>query len=126
MPKPCGRCTRGIPGTVTEIHKWSQSRLYRPQIYAKYCSEPIYSRFPRRGHGHQEAELHLGLIEGFYGPVWSHAEREAVAGFLAAHGYRFWHHAPKADPGNKWDQNELLASLRWRVSSDPTAIFLRR
>lgn len=42
--------------------------------------------------------MHLGLIEGFYGPIWSRAEREALASHLTAHGYRFWHYAPKADP----------------------------
>ncbi len=50
--------------------------------------------------------MHLGLIEGFYGPVWSRVEREALADHLAAHGYRFWHYAPKADPAvrDAWRQ----------------------
>lgn len=43
--------------------------------------------------------LLLGLIEGFYGPLWSFAERAALAERLAGHGYGFWHYAPKADPG---------------------------
>ncbi len=40
-----------------------------------------------------------GLIEGFYGPLWAFAERDALAERLAAAGYGFWHYAPKADPG---------------------------
>lgn len=41
----------------------------------------------------------MGLIEGFYGPLWSFGERAALADLLVQHGYRFWHYAPKADPG---------------------------
>lgn len=46
----------------------------------------------------------LGVIEGFYGPRWSWAERRAVAERLAGHGYGYWHYAPKADPRvrNHW------------------------
>ena len=43
--------------------------------------------------------VELGVIEGFYGPVYGWPERAALAGRLAAAGYRFWHYAPKADPG---------------------------
>ena len=39
----------------------------------------------------------LGLIEGFFGPLWSWAERRSVAQILSAHGYRFYHYAPKGD-----------------------------
>lgn len=50
------------------------------------------------------AKVPLGLIEGFYGPTWRWGEREALAERLAAHGYTFWHYAPKSDPGirNGW------------------------
>jgi hypothetical protein len=39
----------------------------------------------------------LGIIEGFYGRPWTWAEREKTAVYLSAHGYRFYHFAPKAD-----------------------------
>ncbi len=39
----------------------------------------------------------LGIIEGFYGRPWTWAEREEAAVYLAEHGYRFYHFAPKAD-----------------------------
>jgi hypothetical protein len=40
----------------------------------------------------------LGLIEGFFGPVWSWEERHTVMRLLAGHGYRFHLYAPKGDP----------------------------
>ena len=39
----------------------------------------------------------LGIIEGYYGRPWSWAMRQAQARFLAAHDYRFYIYAPKAD-----------------------------
>ncbi len=39
----------------------------------------------------------LGIIEGFYGPPWSWAERRQVVQILAPHGYRNYWYAPKAD-----------------------------
>jgi len=39
----------------------------------------------------------LGIIEGYYGTPWSWPDREHVIAFLAAHGYRFYIYAPKAD-----------------------------
>ncbi len=39
----------------------------------------------------------LGLIEGYFGQPWSHAERKLVAGELRRLGYSFFHYAPKAD-----------------------------
>jgi len=49
----------------------------------------------------------LGVIEGFYGPLWSWGERRACAQRLADHGYGYWHYAPKADPcvRNHWRQH---------------------
>ena len=44
------------------------------------------------------APVELGLIEGFFGPVWSWEERGAVMRLLAGHGYRFHLYAPKGDP----------------------------
>ncbi|KPQ02929.1 beta-N-acetylglucosaminidase domain-containing protein [Marinobacter sp. HL-58] len=40
----------------------------------------------------------LGIIEGFYGPLWSWKERRQVVQALAPHGYRQYWYAPKADP----------------------------
>lgn len=49
--------------------------------------------------------VELGIIEGFYGPPWTWAERRETVGFLAPHGYRFFLYAPKAD---------ALLRARWR------------
>jgi hypothetical protein len=45
-----------------------------------------------------------GLIEGFYGPPWSHAERLDLMAFAARSGLTTWVHAPKDDPYHraKW------------------------
>jgi hyaluronoglucosaminidase len=39
-----------------------------------------------------------GVIEGFYGPPWSHEERLDLLRFAAAEGFNLWVHAPKDDP----------------------------
>jgi hyaluronoglucosaminidase len=39
-----------------------------------------------------------GLIEGFYGPPWTHAERLDLIAFCGAEGFNMWVHAPKDDP----------------------------
>jgi hyaluronoglucosaminidase len=39
-----------------------------------------------------------GIIEGFYGPPWSHEERLDLLRFAAAEGFDLWVHAPKDDP----------------------------
>jgi hypothetical protein len=41
--------------------------------------------------------VELGIIEGYYGRPWSWAARADTVAFLAPHGYRFFHYAPKAD-----------------------------
>jgi hyaluronoglucosaminidase len=38
------------------------------------------------------------VIEGFYGPPWSHAERLDLLAFCGRHGLNTWVHAPKDDP----------------------------
>jgi len=45
-----------------------------------------------------------GVIEGFYGPPWSHEERLDLVGFCARHDLNTWVHAPKDDPYHraKW------------------------
>jgi hyaluronoglucosaminidase len=39
----------------------------------------------------------LGIIEGFYGPLWTWEERRQLVRRLAPHGYRNYWYAPKAD-----------------------------
>lgn len=39
----------------------------------------------------------LGIIEGFYGPLWNWQERRHLVQTLAPHGYGFYLYAPKAD-----------------------------
>ena len=39
-----------------------------------------------------------GVIEGFYGPPWSHEERLDLIRFCAQHDLNTWVHAPKDDP----------------------------
>ena len=39
-----------------------------------------------------------GVIEGFYGPPWTHAERLDMVAFCGAEGFNTWVHAPKDDP----------------------------
>ncbi|HVM17953.1 MAG TPA: protein O-GlcNAcase [Gaiellaceae bacterium] len=46
-----------------------------------------------------------GVIEGFYGPPWSHDERLEMIRFCGAHGLNTWVHAPKDDPYHR---------ARWR------------
>jgi hyaluronoglucosaminidase len=46
-----------------------------------------------------------GVIEGFYGPPWSHAERLDLIRFCGREGLTTWVHAPKDDPYHR---------ARWR------------
>jgi hyaluronoglucosaminidase len=46
-----------------------------------------------------------GVIEGFYGPPWSHEERLDLIAFCAQHDLNTWVHAPKDDPYHR---------ARWR------------
>ena len=39
----------------------------------------------------------LGIVEGFYGPLWSWEQRRQLVRRLAPHGYGFYLYAPKAD-----------------------------
>jgi len=55
----------------------------------------------------------LGLIEGYFGQPWSHAERKLVAGELRRLGYSFFHYAPKADDflRRRWRERHPEAAL---------------
>jgi hyaluronoglucosaminidase len=52
-----------------------------------------------------EAEVIKGVIEGFYGPPWSHDERLDMIRFCGDVGLTTWVHAPKDDPYHR---------ARWR------------
>jgi hypothetical protein len=39
----------------------------------------------------------LGIVEGYFGEPWAHADRKQVVSALAPIGYAFFHYAPKAD-----------------------------
>lgn len=63
-----------------------------------------------------------GMIEGFYGPLWSPQERRRVVAHLAADDYRFYHYAPKADAHlrENWreDWPEEQAKVLYELSAD--------
>jgi hyaluronoglucosaminidase len=54
-----------------------------------------------------------GVIEGFYGPPWSHPDRLAVIEFLAERGMNAYVYAPKSDPKHR---------DRWRDAYDAAEI----
>jgi hypothetical protein len=51
-------------------------------------------------------DTELGIIEGFYGPLYSWEERRSLIAALVPHGYGFYLYAPKADAylRRQWDQ----------------------
>lgn len=55
----------------------------------------------------------LGIIEGFYGPRWSWAERAKVVEALAPQGYGFYLYAPKADAflRRRWNEAHPAAEM---------------
>jgi hypothetical protein len=59
------------------------------------------------------AAADLGTVEGFFGPVWTWAEREAVMRRLAGEGYGFYLYAPKADVflRRRWHQLHPAAEM---------------
>lgn len=64
-----------------------------------------------------------GVIEGFYGPPWTHAERLDLIEFCGREGLNTWVHAPKDDPYHRelWrapypdEELERLAELARRA-----------
>lgn len=52
----------------------------------------------------------LGIIEGFYGPLWSWQQRRQLVQRLVPHGYGFYLYAPKAD---------TLLRRRWQELHPP-------
>ena len=84
--------------------------------------------------------VELGIIEGFYGPLWTWSERRQLVNTLLAHGYGFYLYAPKADPylRRRWqephppEQAEALADfarfcrregVRFGIGLSPFEIF---
>ncbi|MFE8072535.1 beta-N-acetylglucosaminidase domain-containing protein [Marinobacteraceae bacterium S3BR75-40.1] len=84
----------------------------------------------------------LGIIEGFYGPLWSWSDRTHLMQTLASSGYGFYLYAPKADPylRRRWHEphpeteaNALAAfadacreqGVRFGVGLSPFEIFNR-
>jgi len=55
----------------------------------------------------------LGIIEGYFGVPWAHAERKDVLGRLGPIGYSFYHYAPKADDflRRRWRERHPDAAL---------------
>ena len=47
-----------------------------------------------------------GVIEGFYGPVWSHDARLGVIDFVGARGMNAYVYAPKSDPKHRDEWRE--------------------
>jgi beta-N-acetylglucosaminidase len=50
-----------------------------------------------------------GVIEGFYGPPWTHGERLDLIRFCGAEGLNTWVHAPKDDPHHRARWRERLS-----------------
>ncbi|MCE9522630.1 MAG: beta-N-acetylglucosaminidase domain-containing protein [Alphaproteobacteria bacterium] len=82
----------------------------------------------------------LGIIEGYFGRPWSFADRTAVMQTLGAHGYSFFHYAPKGDeflrrrwreahPAAMWEELRIFAAacraagVRFGVGLSPYEVF---
>jgi len=61
-----------------------------------------------------------GVIEGFYGRLWSRTERERMIDFLGRHGYNLYVYAPKSDPlhRNRWQEPYLSEELAYFAALD--------
>lgn len=55
-----------------------------------------------------------GVVEGFYGPPWSHAERRAAMTFLADRGMNAYVYAPKDDPYHRAHWREPYPADEWQ------------
>jgi hypothetical protein len=55
----------------------------------------------------------LGVVEGYFGRPWAHADRKSVASRLRQLGYSWFHYAPKADPflRRRWRERHPEAAL---------------
>ncbi len=55
-----------------------------------------------------------GIVEGFFGPPWSMAQRKAMFGFGAARGMNTYLYAPKDDPYHRERWRTPYPAERWR------------
>jgi hyaluronoglucosaminidase len=55
-----------------------------------------------------------GVLEGFYGPPWSHAERLDMVDFLADHDFNLFVLAPKDEASQRWDWRSELSEADQR------------
>lgn len=62
----------------------------------------------------------LGIIEGFFGPVWTWGQRQALINALAPHGYSFYIYAPKSDRLLRRDW-QLPFSDQWKTDIQHSA-----
>lgn len=60
----------------------------------------------------------LGIIEGYFGKPWSMPDRKAVVTALAAHGYSFFHYAPKADAFLRRRWREMHSDAEFAALAD--------
>lgn len=58
-------------------------------------------------------DVELGVVEGFYGPPWSHEGRRRMSRFAAAAGVRTFIWAPKSDPAHRvaWEERPAAHHL---------------
>jgi hypothetical protein len=57
--------------------------------------------------------LQVGVIEGFYGPPWSHQDRLDVIRFMGDVGLTTYYYAPKDDPYHRQRWREPYPTDRW-------------
>jgi hyaluronoglucosaminidase len=55
-----------------------------------------------------------GIVEGFFGPLWSMAQRKALFEFGAARGMNTYVYAPKDDPYHRTRWRDAYPSRQWR------------
>jgi len=67
-----------------------------------------------------DRELPVGVVEGFYGPPWSHSDRISIIKFLGNNDFNIYIYAPKDDPYHreKWAEpypRDLFGRIRQLV-----------
>jgi hyaluronoglucosaminidase len=78
--------------------------LLHASRYARFDAMPDVRRFHRRG-----------IVEGFFGPPWSMAQRKAIFAFGAARGMNTYLYAPKDDPYHRERWRAPYPARRWRA-----------
>jgi hypothetical protein len=67
-----------------------------------------------------------GILEGFYGRVWSHETRLAYADYLEQAGLNTCLYCPKADPWLRKQWQSDWPAARWRELLEQSAAYRRR